>query len=224
MEIEQTKMERMKELVDLCNRASKAYYQEAREIMSNLEYDALYDELQALEKETGVVLSQSPTIHVGYELLSELPKEAHESPMLSLDKTKDIEELSAWLGDHEGLLSWKMDGLTIVLTYRDGTLYKAVTRGNGEIGEVVTNNARVFKNVPLSISYTGELILRGEAVIRYSDFERINEELADVEEKYKNPRKLMQRIGAPAEQRSDSGSQRLLLRILSGKGGRRGFP
>ena len=191
MEIEQTKMERMKKLVDLCNQASKAYYQEAREIMSNLEYDALYDELQVLEKETGVVLSQSPTIHVGYELLSELPKEAHESPMLSLDKTKDIEELSAWLGDHEGLLSWKMDGLTIVLTYRDGTLYKAVTRGNGEIGEVVTNNARVFKNVPLSISYTGELILRGEAVIRYSDFERINEELADVEEKYKNPRNLL---------------------------------
>ncbi|MEI3240487.1 MAG: NAD-dependent DNA ligase LigA [Lachnospiraceae bacterium] len=190
MEIEQTKMERMKKLVDLCNQASKAYYQEAREIMSNLEYDALYDELQVLEKETGVVLSQSPTIHVGYELLSELPKEAHESSMLSLDKTKDIEELSAWLGDHEGLLSWKMDGLTIVLTYRDGTLYKAVTRGNGEIGEVVTNNARVFKNVPLSISYTGELILRGEAVIRYSDFERINEELADVEEKYKNPRNL----------------------------------
>lgn len=190
MEIEQTKMERMKELVARCNEASKAYYQEAREIMSNLEYDALYDELLALEKETGVVLSQSPTIHVGYELLSQLPKEAHESSMLSLDKTKDIEELADWLGPHEGLLSWKLDGLTIVLTYRDGKLYKAVTRGNGEVGEVVTNNVRVFKNVPLNISYTGELILRGEAVIRYSDFANINAELTDEEEKYKNPRNL----------------------------------
>ena len=188
--MEQTKMERMKELVEQLNAASRAYYQESREIMPNLEYDRLYDELQALEKETGIVLSASPTIHVGYELLSQLPKEAHESPMLSLDKTKDIEELGEWLGDQEGLLSWKMDGLTIVLTYRNGELAKAVTRGNGEIGEVVTGNARTFRNIPLQIAYTGELILRGEAVIRYSDFMRINAELTDEDEKYKNPRNL----------------------------------
>ena len=188
--MEQTKMERMKELVDQLNAASLAYYQESSEIMSNYDYDRLYDELLSLEKETGIVLSASPTIHVGYELLSQLPKEAHESAMLSLDKTKDIEALREWLGEQEGLLSWKMDGLTIVLTYRDGALKKAVTRGNGEIGEVVTNNARVFKNVPLNISYTGELVLRGEAVIRYSDFMRINAELEDEGEKYKNPRNL----------------------------------
>lgn len=190
MEMEQTNIERMRELVDILNAASRAYYQESREIMTDREYDGLYDELQALERETGVVLSQSPTVHVGYELLSQLPREAHESPMLSLDKTKDIGALADWLGDQEGLLSWKMDGLTVVLTYREGSLAKAVTRGNGEIGEVITNNARVFANVPLGIPYQGELVLRGEAVIRYSDFARINAELTDAEEKYKNPRNL----------------------------------
>ncbi|MBU9745659.1 NAD-dependent DNA ligase LigA [Lachnospiraceae bacterium ASD3451] len=183
-------MERMKELVELLNRAGRAYYQEDREIMSNFEYDKLYDELVQMEKDTGVVLTSSPTVHVGYEAVSELPKEQHESPMLSLDKTKSVDELQEWLKDQKAVLSWKLDGLTIVLTYRDGTLVKAVTRGNGEVGEVITNNARVFKNVPLSISYQGELILRGEAVITYSDFNRINDEIDDVDAKYKNPRNL----------------------------------
>jgi len=188
--MEQTKMETMKEMVVRLNAASRAYYQEDTEIMSNFEYDKLYDELLTLEEETGIVLSTSPTIHIGYELLSQLPKEPHESTMLSLDKTKSIEALADWLGENKGLLSWKLDGLTIVLTYRNGTLDKAVTRGNGEIGEVITNNARVFKNLPVTISYKGELVLRGEAVIRYSDFARINGELTDEEEKYKNPRNL----------------------------------
>lgn len=183
-------MERMKELVELLNRAGRAYYQEDREIMSNFEYDKLYDELVQMEKDTGVVLASSPTVHVGYEAVSELPKEQHESPMLSLDKTKSVDELQEWLKDQKAVLSWKLDGLTIVLTYRDGALVKAVTRGNGEVGEVITNNARVFKNVPLSISYQGELILRGEAVITYSDFNRINDEIDDVDAKYKNPRNL----------------------------------
>ncbi|NLX77403.1 MAG: NAD-dependent DNA ligase LigA [Clostridiaceae bacterium] len=184
------KVERIRELVDKLNEAAKAYYQENREIMSNYEYDKLYDELEALEKETGIVLSNSPTIKVGYELLSSLPKEAHEQPMLSLDKTKEIHVLKEWLGDKKGILSWKLDGLTIVLTYADGELVKAVTRGNGEVGEVVTNNARVFRNLPLKISHKGNLVLRGEAVIRYSDFERINREIEDVDAKYKNPRNL----------------------------------
>lgn len=184
------KVSRIKELVDKLNEASKAYYQEDREIMSNFEYDKLYDELVELEKETGIVLSNSPTINVGYELLSSLPKEAHEEPMLSLDKTKDINTLKEWLGNNKGILSWKMDGLTIVLTYSDGILAKAVTRGNGEIGEVVTNNAKVFRNIPLKISYKGNLVLRGEAVIRYSDFEKINREIENVDAKYKNPRNL----------------------------------
>ena len=170
--------ERMKELVKKLNEAAKAYYQEDREIMSNLEYDTLYDELQVLEEKTGVTLAGSPTTKVGYEAMDELPKEAHESPMLSLDKTKDVEVLRSFIGDHKTLLSWKMDGLTVVLTYRGGTLAKAVTRGNGVIGEVVTNNAKVFENIPLKIPYQGELVLRGEAIIRYSDFEKINEELA----------------------------------------------
>ena len=183
-------MERMKELVELLNRAGRAYYQEDREIMSNFEYDKLYDELVQMEKDTGVVLASSPTVHVGYEAVSELPKEQHESPMLSLDKTKSVDELQEWLKDQQAVLSWKLDGLTIVLTYREGTLVKAVTRGNGEVGEVITNNARVFKNVPLNISYKGELILRGEAVITYSDFNRINDEIEDVDAKYKNPRNL----------------------------------
>ena len=180
----------MQELVELLNRAAKAYYQDADEIMSNYEYDALYDELQALEAKTGVTLSSSPTANVGYEVLSELPKERHPSPMLSLDKTKDVAGLQAFAGDQKVVMSWKMDGLTIVLTYRDGGLVKAVTRGNGEVGEVITANARTFKNLPLQIPYKGELILRGEAVIGYKDFEKINEEIAEVDAKYKNPRNL----------------------------------
>ena len=180
----------MQELVELLNKAGKAYYQESREIMSNYEYDALYDELVALEQELGTVMTGSPTVNVGYEVLSELPKERHESPMLSLDKTKEIAKLKEFVGSQKAMISWKMDGLTIVLTYRDGKLYKAVTRGNGEVGEVITNNARVFKNIPLQIPYTGELILRGEAVIGYKDFERINETIEDVDAKYKNPRNL----------------------------------
>ena len=186
----QSKNERMLELVELLNKASRSYYQDAQEIMSNYEYDRLYDELQDLEKELGITLSNSPTVNVGYEVVSELPKERHESPMLSLDKTKEVEELKNFVGSQKVLMSWKMDGLTIVLTYRDGKLYKAVTRGNGEVGEVVTNNAKVFKNVPVQIAYRGELILRGEAVIGYHDFEKINEEIEDVDVKYKNPRNL----------------------------------
>ena len=184
------KMKRMQELVELLNKAGKAYYQEAQEIMSNYEYDALYDELKGLEEELGTVMASSPTVNVGYEVLSELPKERHESPMLSLDKTKEVARLKEFVGDQMAVISWKMDGLTIVLTYRDGELFKAVTRGNGEVGEVITNNAKVFKNVPLHIPYKGELILRGEAVIGYKDFERINEEIDDVDAKYKNPRNL----------------------------------
>ena len=184
------KRERMKELTELLTKAGKAYYQESREIMSNFEYDRLYDELQKLEEETGIVLAGSPTRQVGYEVLEELPKERHEQPMLSLDKTKEVEVLKDFVGAHKVLLSWKMDGLTVVLTYREGTLFKAVTRGNGEIGEVITNNARVFENVPLTIPYKGELVLRGEAVISYENFEKINEEIADVDAKYKNPRNL----------------------------------
>lgn len=186
----ESKKARMLELVETLNRAGRAYYQEAEEIMSNFEYDKLYDELASLEKELGITLSNSPTANVGYEVLGELPKERHESPMLSLDKTKDVEELKRFVGDQKALLSWKMDGLTIVLTYRDGSLYKAVTRGNGEVGEVITNNAKVFKNIPLQIQYPGELILRGEAVIGYQDFEEINEQIEDVDAKYKNPRNL----------------------------------
>ena len=183
-------LERIKELVELLNRASKSYYAQDREIMSNYEYDKLYDELVTLERETGITLSNSPTVNVGYEAVEELPKEAHETPMLSLDKTKSREDLRDWLQGREGVLSWKLDGLTIVLTYRGGRLEKAVTRGNGEIGEVITNNARTFTNLPLNISFQGELILRGEAVISYSDFERINSEIEDADAKYKNPRNL----------------------------------
>ncbi len=182
-------MERMKELIGVLNQASKSYYQEDKEIMSNFEYDALYDELEQLEKKLGTVISGSPTRKVGYEVISQLPKEEHTAPMLSLDKTKDREALADWLGEQEGMLSLKLDGLTIVLTYQDGKLVKAVTRGNGTVGEVVTNNARMFKNIPLTIAYPGELVLRGEAVIRYSDFEAINEGL-DAEDQYKNPRNL----------------------------------
>ena len=184
------KQERIKELVIKLNEAARAYYQEDREVMSNLEYDALYDELAALEKETGIVLAGSPTVQVGYEVLSELEKVPHDSPMLSLDKTKSPEALQDWLGDQKGMLSWKMDGLTVVLTYKNGALDRAVTRGNGTIGEVITNNARVFKNLPSRIPFDGELVLRGEAVIKYSDFRKINESIENVDAKYKNPRNL----------------------------------
>lgn len=184
------KKERIKELVDILNKASKAYYQDAKEIMSNFEYDALYDELVQLEKDTGIVLANSPTVNVGYEVVSELPKEQHESPMLSLDKTKEVSVLADFAGDKKSLLSWKLDGLTVVLTYEQGILFKAVTRGNGEIGEVITNNAKTFKNIPLSIPYEGRLVLRGEAIIKYSDFEKINREIEDAQAKYKNPRNL----------------------------------
>ena len=184
------KTKRIRELIETLRAAGRAYYQESREIMSNFEYDKLYDELVSLEKETGIVFANSPTQNVGYEVVSALPKERHEKPMLSLNKTKSVEELADWLGGQTGLLSWKMDGLTIVLTYQNGTLVKAVTRGNGEIGEVITANAKAFVNVPLNISYKGELILRGEAIIRYSDFEKINERIEDVDAKYKNPRNL----------------------------------
>ncbi len=188
--METGKKERMQELIKILNEASKAYYAEDREIMSNFEYDRLYEELEGLEKETGIVLSGSPTVSVGYESVEELPKERHESPMLSLGKTKSREELKDWLQGKEAILSWKLDGLTVVLTYRNGTLFKAVTRGNGEIGEVITGNARTFKNIPLNIAFKGELVLRGEAVITYSDFEKINEEIPEAEAKYKNPRNL----------------------------------
>lgn len=188
--MDENKVNRIKELIVILNNANKAYYQEAAEIMSNYEYDALYDELLELEKDTGVVLGNSPTVNVGYEIVSELPKESHERPMLSLNKTKSVEELVDWIGEQEALLSWKLDGLTIVLTYNNGELQKAVTRGNGEIGEVVTNNAKVFRNLPLKINYKEELVLRGEAVIRYSDFAIINNQIEDVAAKYKNPRNL----------------------------------
>ena len=184
------KIKRMKELIPILSEAAKAYYQESREIMSNFEYDRLYDELLKLEQETGTVFAGSPTQKVGYEVLSELPKERHERPMLSLNKTKSVDELREWLGGQTGLLSWKMDGLTVVLTYEDGVLAKAVTRGNGEIGEVITPNARTFINIPTTIPYKGQLILRGEAVISYSDFEKLNDSIADVDAKYKNPRNL----------------------------------
>ena len=162
------RQERMKELVELLNKASKAYYQDAEEIMSNYEYDKLYDELQELERELGSHFPNSPTVRVGYEVVSELPKERHESPMLSLDKTKEVEELKNFVGSQKVLMSWKMDGLTIVLTYRDGKLYKAVTRGNGEVGEVVTNNAKVFKNVPVQIAYRGGIDLKRRSGDRIS--------------------------------------------------------
>ena len=184
------KIARIKELVKQLNDAAKKYYMEDTEIMSNLEYDALYDELVKLEEETQMVLAGSATTTVGYEAVDELPKEAHESPMLSLDKTKEVEVLKDFVGAHKVLLSWKMDGLTVVLTYYQGKLQKAVTRGNGVVGEVITNNVRVFDNIPLKIPYQGELVLRGEAVISYKDFEKINEEIADVDAKYKNPRNL----------------------------------
>lgn len=188
--MESEKVKRIKYLVDILNEAAKAYYAEDREIISNFEYDRLYDELTSLELETGVILANSPTVSVGYESVDALPKERHQTPMLSLGKTKEQEELKSWLQGKEGLLSWKLDGLTIVLTYYEGKLAKAVTRGNGEVGEVITNNAKTFKNLPVSISYKGELVIRGEAVITYSDFEKINAEIPEEDAKYKNPRNL----------------------------------
>lgn len=188
--METAAVNQMKELVKKLNEAAKTYYQEDREIISNREYDALYDQLEQMEAETGIVLADSPTVNVGYEAVDALPKETHESPMLSLDKTKERETLRAFIGTNPTLLSWKMDGLTIVLTYENGELQKAVTRGNGIVGEVITNNARTFKNIPLKIAYQGRLVLRGEAIITYSDFERINETIEDVDAKYKNPRNL----------------------------------
>jgi len=184
------KIQRMEELIKCLNHARYTYEQEATSLMSDFEYDKLYDELLQLEDELQIIRSNSPTRQVGYEVVSELPKEKHESRMLSLDKTKDVETLVSFLGEHKGDLSWKLDGLTVVLTYRDGVLYKAITRGNGDIGEVVTNNAKTFFNLPIRIPYVGELIIRGEAVISYSDFERINAEIEEVDAKYKNPRNL----------------------------------
>ena len=184
------KKERIRELTAQLNEAAEAYYKYSKEIMSNFEYDRLYDELETLEKETGIILAGSPTQNVGYEILTELPKEAHPQRMLSLDKTKDVDQLRSWLGDKTGLLSWKMDGLTVVLTYEEGRLAKAVTRGNGEVGEVITANARTFVNLPVVIPYKGRVVLRGEAIITYSDFEKINESIPEMEAKYKNPRNL----------------------------------
>ncbi len=184
------KRKRMEELVELLNRAARVYYQESNEIMSNQEYDLLYDELEALEAELGITLSNSPTVNVGYQVVSSLPKENHPRPMLSLDKTKSIDELKSWLGDKEGLLSWKLDGLTIVLTYREGKLAKAVTRGDGITGEVITGNARVFQNIPLVIPEKSTVVVRGEAVLSYDEFEKINRELGDADARYKNPRNL----------------------------------
>lgn len=188
--METATIRRMKELAQKLDEAAKAYYQKDIEIISNREYDQMYDELQELEKETGTVLANSPTVRVGYEAVEQLPKEEHGSPMLSLDKTKDREVLREFVGEHETLLSWKLDGLTVVLTYENGELLKAVTRGNGVVGEVVTNNAKVFKNIPLKIPYQGRLVLRGEAIITYSDFEKINASIEDVDARYKNPRNL----------------------------------
>ena len=184
------KMQRMKALVEKLNQAAYVYYQKSEEIMSNLEYDTLYDELVSLEGETKTILSGSPTQRVGYEVVSALPKREHKSPMLSLDKTKNVDELKTWLGEQSALLSWKMDGLTIVLHYKNGKLEEAITRGNGYIGEEITNNAKAFANIPLCISYMGDLVLRGEAIIRYSDFHKINAQIEDIDAKYKNPRNL----------------------------------
>lgn len=186
----EAKIERIKELVEQLNLASEAYYAKDREIMSNFTYDALYDELLMLEEETGFIMTNSPTQKVGYEAVEYLEKETHVTPMLSLSKTKDREELRDWLGDKKGILSWKLDGLTVVLTYINGKLEKAVTRGNGEVGEVITANARTFINLPARIAFQGELVIRGEAVIGYNDFERVNSEITKEEEKYKNPRNL----------------------------------
>nr|WP_330377623.1 hypothetical protein [Cellulosilyticum ruminicola] len=184
------KIARMKELVSILQKAAYAYEQEDTEIMSNREYDELYDELVRLEEETGTILAGSVTQNVGYEVLSSLPKVTHLKRMLSLDKTKEVSKLKSFLADQEGLLSWKLDGLTIVATYEGGTLVSAVTRGNGTVGEEITNNFRTFKNVPLTIDYKERMVVRGEAIITYEDFNQINERLGEKEDKYKNPRNL----------------------------------
>ena len=184
------KITRMKELINILNKASELYYQKNTIMMTDYEYDHLYDELVELEKETNMTLSNSPTINVEPEISSSLKQVEHPSPMLSLAKTKKVSELENFLGDKEGLLSWKLDGLTIVLTYEDGKLISGVTRGTGIIGELVTENVKQFKNVPLTIPYKGRLVLRGEAIIKYSDFNRMNEELGDGSSQYKNPRNL----------------------------------
>lgn len=181
---------RLKELTLQLNAAAEAYYEKNIEIMSNLEYDRLYDELEKLEEKTRVVLANSPTHEVGYVAVNKLEKQSHPTKMLSLDKTKDVDALKSWLADQNGVLSWKLDGITVVLTYEDGRLSKAVTRGNGEVGEVITANALQFKNIPSRIPFKSELTIRGEAYINYSDFERINEELPELDAKYKNPRNL----------------------------------
>ena len=184
------KLNRMKELIEILNNASRLYYQYSTPIMTDFEYDKLYDELEKLEKETNTILSNSPTQNVEPEAIDSLVKVEHPAPMLSLSKTKSISELASFLGNQEGLLSWKLDGLTIVLTYKDGKLSSGVTRGNGIIGEVITENVKKFKNIPLTITYKGTLVVRGEAVIKYSDFNKMNEELDDDSSQYKNPRNL----------------------------------
>ena len=184
------KLNRMKELIEILNNASRLYYQYSTPIMTDFEYDKLYDELEKLEKETNTILSNSPTQNVEPEAIDSLVKVEHPAPMLSLSKTKSISELASFLGNQEGLISWKLDGLTIVLTYKDGKLSSGVTRGNGIIGEVVTENVKKFKNIPLTIPYKGTLVVRGEAVIKYSDFNKMNEELDDDSSQYKNPRNL----------------------------------
>ena len=220
----ESSIKKMKELGEKLREASRAYYQEDREIMSNVEYDALYDTLSALEKETGIVLADSPTVNVGYEAVEQLPKEEHERPMLSLDKTKEREALREFIGEHPTLLSWKLDGLTIVLTYENGELIKAVTRGNGIVGEVITNNARVFKNIPLKISFKGRLVLRGEAIITYSDFERSTKPSEMHDAKYKNPRNLCS--GSVRQLNNEITAKRNVrfLCFFFSECGRRGFP
>ena len=165
--------------------------------MSNYEYDALFDELVKLEKETGIILPNSPTQKVGSEVVNDLPKDKHEFPAKSLGKTKSYEDFVAEFrkGEKatnckEAVLTWKLDGLTIQCTYEDGKLIKAVTRGNGEIGSVITHNAPYIKGLAMTIPYKGKAVFRGEATMTYSEFNRINNSLPENEEKYKNPRNL----------------------------------
>ena len=189
MEDKSQKTERIKYLIEIINAANEAYYGDDEEIMSNKEYDDLYDELVKLEEETGIILSGSPTQEVGHNIATKLPKEEHEKPMLSLAKTKSIDEIKEFISNNESSISWKMDGLTVVLTYENGKLIKGLTRGNGTIGEVITDNVKKFKNIPLNIGYKGNIIVRGEALMKYSDFEKINKNLP-IEQQYKNPRNL----------------------------------
>jgi DNA ligase (NAD+) len=186
------KNQRMQELIEKLNEASKAYYGSGKEIMSNFEWDRLYDELVQLEGETGIVMANSPTVNVGElnAVLSGFEKVRHEISVKSLDKTKDVDTLAAFIGGCPGIMSWKLDGLTIVLTYDNGELVKAVTRGKNGIGELITANARHFAGVPSVIPYKGRLNVRGEALISYADFEKVNASLPEGEEPYKNPRNL----------------------------------